>query len=158
MFNFRKEHLVVLYGLMVLFAAGSSATPRAQVPLGDLMCRLEKVNKTDAENSAQIRNIDCVYQRSRSGNLEFYNGTLTIVGPERLLKNNRVLSWVVRGPMDSDTQPGSLAQSYGGASDGQALSLAGDKRTSVTLIESNPVSKSAHFVTEMQLKLQEAPA
>ena len=58
MFKARNCDVIVLCGLMVLIAAGSSAaTPmgrRAQVPLGDLMCRLDKVNKMDAATASQL--------------------------------------------------------------------------------------------------------
>ena len=164
MFKARNCDVIVLCGLMVLMAAGSSAaTPmgrRAQVPLGDLMCRLDKVNKMDAATASQTRNIDCVYQRSRGENLEFYTGTLSIVGSDKQVTDNSMLAWVVRGPANSDSEPGALAQGYAETSDGQALSLAGDKRTSIILIKSShqSVSKPTHLVTEIQLALQMAPA
>src|SRR5690242_1007531 len=122
---------------MVLFAPVTWAvkSERAEVPLGDLMCRLEQVSGSGSEDSSQKRRIACAYQRSSTGNLEFYGGTLSIVGSDSRLKNNRVLSWVVRGPSASDTQPGSLEQSYSDKSDGEAISLAGDKRPSINLIE-----------------------
>ena len=163
MFKVRTDHFVVLCGLMVLITGSAAARPighRAQVPLGDLMCRLEKVNQMDAESSSQTRNIDCVYQPPRDGIEEFYTGTLSIIGSNTLVKDNGVLAWVVRGPANSDSQPGALAQSYAETSDGQALSLAGDKRTSIIVIESAPqsASKPTHLITEMQLELQRAPA
>ena len=155
MFEVRNYDVIVLCGLMVSMATGQ----RAQVPLGDLMCRLDKVNKMDAETATQTRNIDCVYLLSRGENLEFYTGTLSIVGSDKQVTDNSMLAWVVRGPANSDSEPGALAQSYAETSDGQALSLAGDKRTSIILIESShqPVSKPTHLVTEMQLELEMAP-
>ena len=163
MFYVPNNQRIALCGLAILAAIGPSvASPsnhRFAVPLGDLMCRLQKVDQTDAAGSAQTLDIDCVYQPSKGGVEEFYAGTLSTIGLDDPLKNQSMLAWVVRGPEDSDAQPGALAQSYAETSDGQALSLAGDKRTSIILIESShqPVSKPTHLVTEMQLELEMAP-
>ena len=93
MFKVRTDHFVVLCGLMVLITGSAAARPighRAQVPLGDLMCRLEKVNQMDAESSSQTRNIDCVYQPPRDGirrilhrNFEYYRFEYTGKGQRR---------------------------------------------------------------------------
>jgi hypothetical protein len=129
---------------------------RREVPIGDLLCRVEQVQDTEAETSSQKRGIDCVFQRSSSGNLEHYSGTFTVVGVDSLLKNNRVVSWVVRGSPDLDGQPGALEQSYSDKSDGETLSLAGDERPSLSLLESSKTDpkKRKYIIRELQLWLQ----
>ena len=115
------------------------------MPLGDLMCRLQKVNQTDAAGSAQTRNIDCVYQPSKGGVEEFYAGTLSTIGLYDPLKNKSLLAWVIRGPKDSDTQPGALAQTSGaGTPEEAAQSLVGDTRMSIILLADSP----RHDVTQ----------
>ena len=84
MFYVWNNHRVALCGLTVLAAIGASAAAplghRVAVPLGDLMCRLQKVNQTDAAGSTQTRSIDCVYQSLKGGVEEFYTGTLSTIG------------------------------------------------------------------------------
>ena len=75
-----------------------------------------------------------------------------------------MLEWVVRGPKDSDTQPGALAQSYtagAGTPEEAAQSLVGDTRKSIILLEDAPrrdASTPALVVAGMQLELKMAPA
>jgi hypothetical protein len=168
MFYVRKNHRVALCGLTVLAAIGASAAAplgrRVAVPLGDLMCSLQKVNQTDTEDLTQTRNIDCVYQPLNGGVEEFYTGTLGTIGSNDPQKNQSVLEWVVRGPKDSDTQPGALAQSYtagAGTPEEAAQSLVGDTRKSIILLEDAPrhdASTPALVVAGMQLELKMAPA
>ena len=84
------------------------------MPLGDLMCRLQKVNQTDAAGSAQTRNIDCVYQPSKGGVEEFYAGTLSTIGLYDPLKNKSLLAWVIRGPKNSGHSAGCAGADIGG--------------------------------------------
>ena len=165
MFYVRNNHRVALCGLTVLAAIGASAAAplghRVAVPLGDLMCRLQKVKQTDAAGSTQTRSIDCVYQSLKGGVEEFYTGTLSTIGPQT---NQSVLAWVVRGPKDADSQPGSLAQSYTagtGTSEEAAQSLVGDTRMSIILLADLPrhdASPPAPIIAAMQLELKMAPA
>ena len=111
------------------------------MPLGDLMCRLQKGNQTDAAGSTQTRSIDCVYQSLKGGVEEFYTDTLSTIGSNDLQKNQSVLERVVRGPKDSDGQPGAQAQSYtagAGTPEEAAQSLVGDTRLSIILLADLP--------------------
>jgi Protein of unknown function (DUF992) len=168
MFYVRNNHRVALCGLTVLAAIGASAAAplghRNAVPLGDLMCRLQQVNQTDAAGSTQTRSIDCVYQSLKGGVEEFYTGTLSTIGSNDPQKNQSVLAWVVRGPKDSDSQPGALAQSYtagAGTPEEAAQSLVGDTRMSIILLADSPrhdASPPAPIIAAMQLELKMAPA
>ena len=105
------------------------------------MCRLQNVDQTDSAGSAQTVDVDCIYQPSKGGVEEVYDGTLSTIGLDDPLKNQSVLAWVVRGPEDSDTQPGVLAQSYtagAGTPEEPAQSLVGDMRKSIILLGYSP--------------------
>ena len=143
---------------------GSAFRDRVAVPLGDLMCRLQKVNQTDAAGSTQTRSIDCVYQSLKGGVEEFYTGTLSTIGSNDPQKNQSVLAWVVRGPEKSDSQPGALAQSYTagtGTPEEAAQYLVGHTRNSISLLGDSPrhdASAPALIVAAMELELKMAPA
>ena len=117
MFKVWNGHHISLCGLMILIAAGPSPATRLghrdEVPLGDLMCRLQNVDQTDSAGSAQTVDVDCIYQPSKGGVEEVYDGTLSTIGLDDPLKNQSVLAWVVRGPEDVDSPTRHvLAQSY----------------------------------------------
>ena len=101
MFKVWNGHHISLCGLMILIAAGPSPATRLghrdEVPLGDLMCRLQNVDQTDFAGSAQTVDVDCIYQPSKGGVEEVYDGTLSTIGLDDPLKNQSVLAWVVRG-------------------------------------------------------------
>ena len=168
MFYVWITHRIALCGLTVLAAIGPTAAAplgkRVAVPLGDLMCSLQKVNQTDAADSTQTRDIDCVYQPLNGGAEEFYAGTLGTIGSNDLQKSYSVLAWVVRGPKDSYAQPGALTQSYtagAGTPEEAAQSLVGDTRNSIMLLADSPrhdVSAPALIVAAMELELKMAPA
>ena len=168
MFKVWNGHHISLCGLMILIAAGPSPATRLghrdEVPLGDLMCRLQNVDQTDSAGSAQTVDVDCIYQPSKGGVEEVYDGTLSTIGLDDPLKNQSVLAWVVRGPEDSDAQPGVLAQSYtagAGTPEEPAQSLVGDMRKSIILLGSSPrhdASSRAPIIAVMQLELKMAPA
>jgi hypothetical protein len=92
--------------------SASAAMPADEVPLGDLMCRLQNVG-AEAAPSVQVYEIVCVYLPAEREIEEHYSGTLSAIGPPDPLKDNKVLTWVVRGPQALDGQPGVLAQRYG---------------------------------------------
>ena len=104
MFKVWIGHHISLCGLMILIAAGPSPATRLghrdEVPLGDLMCRLQNVYQPYSAGSAQTVDVDCIYQPSKGGVEEVYDGTLSTIGLDDPLKNQSVLAWVVRGPED----------------------------------------------------------
>jgi hypothetical protein len=160
-----RARRIAIGGLTVLIATGASAAmPPDEVPLGDLMCRLQNAG-AEATPSVQVYEIVCVYRPAEGGIEEHYTGTLSAIGPGDPLKDNKVLTWVVRGPQALDARPGVLAQRYGAVPerpDGAARSLLGDTRTSIVLRESTPPqtssSATAPVIAAMQLKLQMAIA
>ena len=125
--------------------------------------QLAKGQRNRSCDSTQNRNIDCVYQPLKGGVEEFYTGTLSTIGNDPQ-KNQSVLAWVVRGPKDSDSQPGVLAQSYTagtGTPEEAAQSLVSDTRRSISLLADSPrhdTSRRARIVAAMQLELKMAPA
>jgi hypothetical protein len=160
-----RARCIATGGLTALIAiSASAAMPADEVPLGDLMCRLQNVG-AEAAPSVQVYEIVCVYLPAEREIEEHYSGTLSAIGPPDPLKDNKVLTWVVRGPQALDGQPGVLAQRYGAVPErpgGPARSLLGDTRTSIVLRESTPPqtspSATAPVVAAMELKLQMAIA
>ena len=164
MFYVWITHRIALCGLTVLAAIGPTAAAplgkRVAVPLGDLMCSLQKVNQTDAADSTQTRDIDCVYQPLNGGAEEFYAGTLDTIGSNDLQKSYSVLAWVVRGPKDSDAQPGALTQSYTAGAGIPKEAAHFGWRNSIMLLADSPrhyVSAPALIVAAMELELKMAP-
>jgi uncharacterized protein DUF992 len=158
--RWHRARRIAICGLTVLVAIGASAAN--EVPLGDLMCRLQNANRAEADPSVQVYEIVCVYRPAEGGIEEHYTGTLSAIGAGDPLKDNKVLTWVVRGPQALDARPGVLAQRYGAVPerpDGAARSLLGDTRTSIVLRESTtPQTSSATPIAAMQLELQMAIA
>ncbi len=57
------KQVAALCGIMLLATPEASAvkSDQPEVPLGDLLCRLEKVTDTEAETSSQKRGIACIF-------------------------------------------------------------------------------------------------
>src|SRR5690242_9325934 len=91
--------VAALYTLTMLVTPSAWAVKadRPEVARGDLMWRLEPLRDGEADASAQKRAVACIFQQASSGNLESYDGTLTVVEAGSGLKSNRMLSWVVWG-------------------------------------------------------------
>ncbi len=100
----------VFCGLIALIATGpSTAVPlgdRNEIPLGDLMCCLQKVSKAGATRSVQTHDIDCVLSERGT---EESSGTEVQVAPLRThaqdrapdrLYINRVAHWSIAYPGD----------------------------------------------------------
>ena len=160
--RWRPARAIAIGGLIILIATGASAAMlRDEVPLGDLMCRL-KDDGAVAAPSVVVYEITCVYRPAEGGIEEHYTGTLSAVGADDPLKDNKVLTWVVKGPQGLDVRPGVLAQHYGAApeaSNGAARSLLGDTQTSIVLRElTSPRTSSTISIGAMQLELQRAIA
>lgn len=80
--RWRPARAIAIGGLIILIATGASAAMlRDEVPLGDLMCRLQDAGAVAAP-SVQVYEIACVYRPAEGGIEEHYTGTLSAVGAD----------------------------------------------------------------------------
>jgi hypothetical protein len=106
----RLAKLAVMAATCALVAGVANAQPRERIQAGTLTC---DISGGIGLIIGSQRTLNCTFQSSVPGPVEFYAGTLTKFGVDIGVTSGGVMVWAVYAP--TDRPGGALAGSYAGA-------------------------------------------